>query len=231
MDKIVLSHYGLDPSIEVDEEHFFTFVIENKFLFYKYVTEIKNKINGDPSPNFFLRLNNNELLFDKHALAIFDIFNIDLNSKTILNLLSKKFGYFLRETNQEEKLSNIEKTIFELVDDFGFSTGLNLEYNESLNETTLVRICGLKVADDSLSLLERIFNYIDLYSELLPIKVFFLVFGKEFFSDDEIFQIYNHCYDKQLRFIIIENFDHSPLSLNENRLIIDTDQCVITQNS
>ncbi|WP_406037494.1 type II-A CRISPR-associated protein Csn2 [Succinimonas sp.] len=231
MNKIILSRYGIDPPIEIQEGFFATLVVEPKHIFYKYVSELKNQIEGCTEQNFHLILNNNTLPMDKHAFGIFDFFNLNLNSKTITNLLLKKLVDFIIRTNQEERITNIEKNIYEIIDDFSLSSGLNIEYSESINATALAKLCGLKISDSSLSLLEKAFNYIDLYCELLPTKILILVFGKEFFTLDEMYQLYEHCYDKQLRLLIIENSDSYPLLQNENRLIIDQDQCIITQNS
>ena len=231
MNKIILSRYGIDPPIEIEEGFFATIVVEPKHMFYKYVSELKNQIEGSTEQNFHLILDNNTLPLDKYAFGIFDFFNLNLNSKTIVNLLLKKLGDFIIRTNQEERLANIEKNIYEIIDDFSLSSGLNIEYNESINATALAKLCGLKISDSSLSLLEKVFNYIDLYCELLPTKIFILVFGKEFFTLDEVYQVFEHCYDKQLRLLIVENSDSYPLLQNETRLIIDQDQCIITQNS
>lgn len=231
MNKLILTRYGIDPPIQIQEGFFATLVIEPKHIFYKYVLELKNQIDGCTEQNFHLILDNNTLPLDKHAIGIFDLFSLNLNSKTITNLLLKKLGEFIIRTNQEERITNIEKNIYEIIDDFSLSSGLNIEYRESIDSTALAKLCGLKISDSSLSLLEKVFNYIDLYCELLPTKILFFVFGKEFLTLDELYQLYEHCYDKQLRLLIIENSDSTPLLKNENRLIIDQDQCIITQNN
>jgi CRISPR type II-A-associated protein Csn2 len=223
---LTLSRYGIEPNIEVTDASFFTLVIERKEFLLSLLSELRLQTDGR-SGDFHLLLNDRELHFEKSVSAVFDFTNIDFNSKTITNLLTKKFSEFLGLGEQTESISTLEGLIITLTEDFREHSGLNVEYDTVLNAVNLAKVCSLRIMDDKTSLLERLAEYVNLLCDLKPLKLLMLIFGKEFLSEKDIDSLYLHCYDRQVRLLIIEGVDTTKLMMNERRLIIDKDLCTI----
>jgi len=229
MNTLTLSRYGIEPSIAIPETHFFTLSVENKVLLLSILTELRSQTENGLSGNFNLSLNQKSVTIEKSAAIMFDFTDIDFNSKTITNLLIKKFSEFLGFGEQAETMTNIENIVLNLTEDFRLKSGLNVECDAVINANNLAKICSLKIADDKQSFLERLCEYVNLICDLKPLKLFILVFGKAFLSKTDIGSLYRHCLDKGVRLLIIEGADKSELLSNERRLIIDADLCTVPQ--
>jgi CRISPR type II-A-associated protein Csn2 len=229
MTMLTLSGYGIEPDIEVEDGTFYTLSVENKDFLLTVLSDIRNQSEGDKDGNLNLLLNGRELNFEKNVTAVFDFTDIDFNAKSITNLLTKKFGEFLKFGEQVEALAELEIMVLNLTETFRIHSGLNIAYDAVLAESNLAKICSLKIADQKMDLLHRLCEYVSLMCELKPLKLFVLVFGKSFLSEEDIFEIYRYCSDKQVRLLFVEGVDQSKLLPNEKRLVIDEDLCSITQ--
>ncbi|MDR1687442.1 MAG: type II-A CRISPR-associated protein Csn2 [Clostridiales bacterium] len=150
-------------------------------------------------------------------------------SKSITNLLIKKFSEFLGFGEQTEALNSLESIILNLAEDFRLKSGLNIEYDTTVNGVNLSKVCSLKISDEKRSLIEKLCEYVNLLCELKPLKLFILVFGKEFLSEKDILDFYKHCFDRSVRLMFVEGTDKSSLLPIERRLVIDEDMCEIPQ--
>lgn len=227
MTYLKLLHYEIEDGITISEENFFTLVIENKKFLLKILMELKRQVEDGCDGGFSLTLNDKLLNLEKSASIIFDFTNINFNSRQIINLLGKKFSDFLVLGEQVGLLSQLESIILNLAEDFRLQSGLNVEYNTTMNGTNLAKVCSLKIADNEQNLLERLCEYVNLLCDLKPLKLIVLVFGKHFMSKKEIENFNKYCLDKDARLLLIEGADKTELLSNEKRLIIDEDLCTI----
>ena len=226
---LTLSRFGIEPSITIPETNFFTLSVENKEFLYDVLMELKNQVENGNDGRFNLSLDFKQLIISKSVSMIFDFTDIDFNSKSITNLLTKKFAEFLGLGEQAEPLSNLESTILNLAEGFRLKSGLNIDYDTTVNANNLAKVCSLKITDNKRILLERLCEYVNLICDLKPLKLFIIVFGKSFLSTSDISRLYSHCYDKNVRLLLIEAKDNTVRLENERRLIIDSDLCSITQ--
>lgn len=229
MNVLTFSRYGIEPSIIIPETDFFTLSIENKQFLLSILTELRSQIEDGSIGNFNLFINGKNVNIEKSGSIVFDYTDIKFNSKVITNLLIKKFTEFLGCGEQANTLTTLENLIFNLAEEFRLKSGLNIEYDAVMNGSNLAKACSLKISDGKRCLLERLCEYVNLFCDLKPLKLFIIVFGKEFLSETDISNLYKHCYDKSVRLLIIEGTDKTELLLNERRLIIDTDLCTISQ--
>lgn len=227
MTDLKLLHYEIEYEITISEDKFFTLVIENKKCLLKILMELKSQIEDGCNGGFTLMRNDKLLNLEKSVSIIFDFININFNSRQIRNLLGKKFSDFLALGEQLESLTQLESIIFNLAEDFRLQSGLNVEYDTTMNGTNLAKVCSLKIADNEQNLLERLCEYVNLLCDLKPLKLIVLVFGKHFMSKNEIENFNKYCLDKDARLLLIEGADKTELFSNEKRLIIDDDMCTI----
>ncbi len=229
MDTLILSRYGIQPDIIISESNFFTLSIENKEFLMTVLSQLRNQIDGGKEDGFNLSFNGKALSIQKSVSGIFDFTNLDFNSKSITNLLIKKFSEFLELGEQTESLITLESIFYNLAEDFKLKSGLNIEYDTNVNGACLSKVCSFKISDGKSRLLERLCEYVNLLCELIPIRLFILVFGKEFLSENNIMDFHNYCCDKSVRLMFVEGTDKSRLLPIERRLVIDKDICTIPQ--
>ncbi len=228
MSELVLYHSSLTEDIKIPEEKYLTFVIEDKSLFYKFLNELNELIMGiNLEDSFKLICNGNALSIEKTVLGLFNIFELDFNSKKIMNLIIKKLGKFLTESESLERKFKIETEVTKLLHDFICYTNIDLAFEAVINETLIAKIGDIKVSSISTSPLHRICKYIDIIAELLPIKLVVFPFAKEFFNPDELFDLSKYCRDKGCALVVLENKLNTPKSINEDIFIIDRDLCCI----
>lgn len=230
MNKLTLARYGIEPSIVIPETMFFTLSIENKDFLLSVLKELRLQIeDGKEDGPFYLVLNEKGVDIEKSMDIIFDFTNINFNTKSIANLLIKKFSQFLGLGEQLESLEILEGSIVNLAENFRLKSGLNVEYDAVMSGSNIAKMCSLKIADHDCPLLERLWEYINLLCDLKPLKLFILVFGKAFLTPVDIHNLYQHCFDKHVRLMFIESTDKMELMPKERRLIIDKDFCSIVQ--
>jgi len=229
MNTLIFSRYGIEPSIAIPETDFFTLSIENKNFLNDILMELRSQVVDGADGGFTLLLNDKHINIKNSVSSIFDFTDIDFNSRIITNLLTKKFAEFLGFGEQIEALTTLESIVLGLAEDFRLESGLNIEYDAVLSSGNLAKACSLKITDDKRDLLERLCEYVNLLCDLKPLKLFILVFGKNFLEKQDISSLYNHCFDKNVKLLFIEGADKTVRLNNERRLIIDSDLCSITQ--
>ena len=229
MNTLIFSRYGIEPSIAISETDFFTLSIENKKFLNDILMELRSQVIDGADGGFTLLLNDKHVNIKNSVSTIFDFTDIDFNSRIITNLLTKKFAEFLGFGEQIEALTTLESIVLNLAEDFRLKSGLNIEYDAVLNGGNLAKACSLKITDDKRNLLEGLCEYVNLLCDLKPLKLFILVFGKNFLEEQDISSLYKHCFDKNVKLLFIEGTDKTERLTNERRLIIDSDLCSITQ--
>lgn len=61
-------------------------------------------------------------------------------------------------------------------------------------------------------------------------SVLFLVSVKLYLDQDELEMLFKYCLDRNLLLVLIESCDSGEILLDEQRVIIDSQKCVIFQN-
>jgi CRISPR type II-A-associated protein Csn2 len=227
MSELKLTHYEIELDIIIPEDSFFTLVVENKEFLLNMLMELKGQVEDGSDGNLNLSLNDKAFNMEKSVSIIFDFTDINFNSKQVTNLLAKKFTEFLGLGEQAQSLTNLESIILNLAEDFRLNSGLNIEYDTVMNGNNLAKVCSLKIADYGQSLIERLCEYVNLICDLKPLKLFVLVFGKQFLTESNIIDLQKHCFDKSVKLLIIEGSDKTERLEGERRFIIDKDLCTI----
>ena len=142
----------------------------------------------------------------KYVNVIFDLTNIDLNTKPILNKVVKKLGVFLTDNTQINNKSMIESGVVNIIEDFKIYYDINVDYSVEISEATIAKLSNLKVSsDDSQCLIEKLCDYVDIIVELMPVKLLIVVFLKEYLNEAQISQFYDYCMSKNCTLMLIES--------------------------
>lgn len=219
-----LSILGFENKIIFDRMHINVLEIADKKLFTKILFLLNNEFNGIKNGNeIVLRKNNNVVDINKNIYIVFDIFNIDFNSKSILNKLYKliKNNIKLSEDYQLEEIvfkfrNYLINEINELPFEFSMNSDIEIE--------DVLKLFSVKI-DESyyLSLIEKIEFLIDIISTLKIAKILVIPNLKLFLVGDELIELYKYAKYKNLNLLLIENNIAERILEYEKKYIIDAE--------
>lgn len=230
MDDIVLSRYDLSEDIILSESSYTTLSVNHPPLLYEYIQDILGQIDGNDEGNFRLCFDGKELKFSTSVSMISNINKIEFNSRIINAFIIKELTDYISFNNVDDFLL-IEKTISSLIEGFIVDSGLDLDYDDCIKSQNIAKMLSLKINEEHNSLVEKVLSYLSLVVKLSTIKVFIILFAKEFLTSDDITSIYNFCIDNNVRLLLIEGNDQYLLGDQEKRIIIDEDLCIVSQSN
>lgn len=211
--------------IELDENIIPVITIENKALFRNAVLEIYKQVAGGKSGNFVLSNNNQEIKFSNYVDIINDYININLNDRKILtklyNLLKNK------SLEDYDSFFKISEHITEYVQDLLFGEEFDLVQINNIDPIDVFKAVSVEIDDSSKGISEKLLEYIYISERFMDTKLFIFVNLREFFSDEEVIQIYNKILFNKTKFIILQSRLIKSLDCREFQYIIDEDLCDI----
>ena len=102
---------GFENEIQFDEEYINVLTVNNSKCFSHIIGILNDKINGIESNEIFLLdEKNQEIKMDKKAYIVLDIFNIDYNSRKVLN----KIYDIIAENIEKNQDYEVEKMVMQL---------------------------------------------------------------------------------------------------------------------
>lgn len=102
-----------------------------------------------------------------------------------------------------------------------------LNFKDAINLQDLFKIADVKVECESIKLLEKILDYLEVVQEFLKPKCIIIIGLKQFFEKKEIEEIYKFAVYREIRLILIENGLDEEIYDLEKKIIIDCDLCEI----
>ena len=213
-----------DANIELGDDEVYELVIENHRVLYCMLSDIYNQIQGNEGDTV-LSDNDDIIKISKNVELITNYIPFDLNEK---RLITKIQGLLEREAMNVENfqktmtiLADIERYVYGLAELFPYE----LDF-KGITAASLIKMCGLTIVDDSFSIIERIFNYMSIVTELLGEKLFVFSNIRAYFNDDDMQKFVSTVINHKYKVLLIENCDRKRLE-KTRRLIIDNDLCII----
>ncbi|MGN1393723.1 MAG: type II-A CRISPR-associated protein Csn2 [Succinivibrionaceae bacterium] len=229
MKDIRLVRYDISSDIVIPQDKYLTLVIENKEFLYKFISELRGQIDKGEYDVFSFTIDGQAKSLSKYVNAIFDLTNIDLNTKLVMNMITKKLGMYLTDSSQIDNKSMIETGVTNIIEDFKDYSGLNLDYDSEVSEALIVKLANLRISNnDRICLIEKLCDYLDVIIELMPVKLLIVAFLKEFLNEEQILSFNRYCNSKDCNLLIIESSCLTKSYLDEKLYIVDQDLCVIT---
>jgi len=224
---IKLTRYGIENNIYLCPEYIFTLQIENANNFYQLASELYYQGNGGEG-GFHLLKDDKIIEIESSIETVSDFLGFEINNKKFVNLLLKKFNLFLsRESENVEKLGNIEVQAANIIESFQLYSGIDIDYTSPTSYDFLIKGFNLKIKEEGKTLLEKLILYINCAKELKRLEVVCLMFAKSFLSEDDITKLHKHCEYLKICLLLIESASAAELLQNEKKLIIDKDLCEI----
>ena len=216
---------GFDNEIVFDEEHINVLTIENIKCFSNIIGILNDKINGIESNEIFLLDDNNEELeMGKKAYMVLDIFNIDYNSKKLLN----KIYNIISENVEKKQDYEIDKKVFDLreyiiqeINELPFEFVMKSE----LDIPEILKLYNLKIdSENYTSILEKVELLIDMISTLKIADILIIPNLKIFLEEKDLVELYKYSLYNNIKLLLIEKNSNSNLKYKKNT-IIDENFC------
>lgn len=201
-----------------------TLVIENQPLFTSVLSDIRSQLSGNDGVSVLSQ--SDKIISISKNLELLDSFvPFELNSKTIVSRIAADLeskavsdDFYIRTA---ETVSRVEA----LLDSLAFDYSCDIDFTK-IDIGAIIKASGIIVRSSHDSLAEKVLDYFELITEFVGKKLFVTVNLRCYISDKqaELFAatVLSHGY----HLIMIEGFEHERIP-NENRLVVDSDLCLI----
>lgn len=212
---------GLENELQFEEDKCNVLICEDKKLFRHIIETLNDKINGLESNEIFLLSDaNEEIKMEKEAFMVIDIFNIDYNSKKILNkiydIISDRIE-MTKEIEVNDIIIRLRNYLIQEINEIPFE----MTMKDELNIKEILKTFELRIDKESYtSVVEKIELLIDIISTLDIASVLIIPNMKSFLIEEEIVEIYKYSLYNNVSLVCIENIFLSKLEY-KNILLID----------
>ena len=214
---------GFDNEIIFNDENINILEIKDSKCFTHIIEILNEKINGIESNEIFLLDNNeNELNMGKEMYMIFDLFNIDYNSKKIISKIYEIISENIKK-NQDYEIENetikLRNYIIQEINELPFEFVMKRE----LEISEILKLYNLKIDPiNYASILERAELLIDIISTLQIAKILVLPNLKTYLSEDELVALYKYSLYNNVKLLLIERYNTKKLEYEKTMLIDET---------
>ena len=208
---------GFDNEIVFNEENINVLLIEDVKCFSHIIEVLNDKINGiELNEIFLLDEKNEELRMDKRMYLLLDIFNIDYNSKKVLNAIYKLISDNI-EKNQdyeiEERTLELRNYIIQEINELPFEFVMKNE----IEITEILKLYNLKIdSENYISVLERIELLIDIISIMKIADILIIPNLKLFLDDKDLVELYKYSLYNNIKLLLIERYSSKRLKYEKN---------------
>ena len=208
---------GFDNEIVFNEENINVLLIEDVKCFSHIIEVLNDKINGiELNEIFLLDEKNEELRMDKRMYLLLDIFNIDYNSKKVLNAIYKLISDNI-EKNQdyeiEERTLELRNYIIQEINELPFEFVMKNE----IEITEILKLYNLKIdSENYISVLERIELLIDIISTMKIADILIIPNLKLFLDDKDLVELYKYSLYNNIKLLLIERYSSKRLKYEKN---------------
>ena len=211
----------LENNIILSDDYIFAIEVENKNYFYRIINELNLISNGDEISNIdFFDRDGKEINLSNKINLIIDYFNIDFNSKKILNSLYKS----IKDNIDEEiklKLNSNYKKFCELISKTLTGYDFPLVINEEFDLDNIFKLLKISINDKN-NLLDNLLLLIDIENLFKVNQLLVLVNLKSYLSNNELVEFYKYSIYNEIKVILIDSQCYGATIKNEKKLIIDS---------
>lgn len=196
---------GFENEIIFDNEIINVLQIEDAKCYTHIIDILNQKINGyENNEIFLLDENEEEMRIDKNIYMIFDLFNIEYNSKKVLNRIYDVISENIQnsqELKMEQLIIKLRNYLIEEINELPFEFVMKSEI--SIQE--LLKTFDLKIDNiNYTNVIERIELLIDLFSTLNIAKILVIPNLKMYLSEEELVELYKYSLYNNVNLLIIE---------------------------
>lgn len=203
---MILKINGFENKLKIRENEVEIIEILNSKCYSHIINEINEKVNGieDSNEIFLLDDEENEIKFKENAYMVFDIFNINYNSKTILNKLYSIIDKNI-ETSGSYEIYNLYIKMRNLIIQEINELPFEFEMEDNMKIVDLLKLYELRIdTSNYINVINKIEILIDLISTLKIAKILIIPNLKLFLSNEELVELYKYSLYNNINLISIE---------------------------
>lgn len=196
---------GFNNYINFSDDNVNILEIKDTKCFTHIIETINDIINGYESNEIFLLDDeNNEMNMSKEMYIALDLFNIDFNSKKILNKLYDKISENIEkmeDTNLNSMIINVRNYIIQEINELPFEFTIK----DEPEITDLLKIYNLKI--DILNyktIIEKVEYLIDILATLKISNIIVIPNLKIYLSKEELVELYKYSLYNGIKLLLIE---------------------------
>lgn len=224
--KLVNAMLGINIPFEEGKPEFL--ILENTAFLNQFIREMNLQCSGE-SGNFLLS-EEKELRISKVCQFLLEPFTLDLNSKKIMTLLYRKLGE-AGEGYLEQKGRVLSESL-SLIDQCIVSSGIqNLTCNADFSWNDLFKLLDVKTDTQYENLLDKMISYLKILADLGEVRLLAVLNFAAFFDREEMQEIIRMARYLKINILFVEKREPEDWYADENRYIIDKDNCIIVRKS
>ena len=204
--KLVNSRLGLE--VELSENQVLNITVESPVKFSEVVYHICRQAGGEEG-EFILSDIEKELSMEKR----------------ILSQLYKNLSEKILEDHFEE-FATVNQKVIQFMDKVTSSSEYNLTYDVDFQAAGLIKYCNVHMDSCYDSLTEKFINYLRTMKQICNVDIVFVLNLKQYFSSEDLREIYKHCFYTKMYLINLEGVKSDPIE-SDRYVIIDKDLCVL----
>lgn len=218
---MIIKINGLDNELVLNDEQIGVVEI-NDIKLYRHILEIiNNRVEGISNNEFFILSDKyEEIDFKENVYLLNDVFNIDINSKKIIN---KIYNLINSSYDDEEKIIFSNK-IQEVKNNLIYKTNelpFTFSINNDISILDMLKLFNFKVDYRTYTtLLEKIELLIDVLANLDIAKILIIPNLKMYLTNDELIYLYKYSLYNNITIITIERYCKNSVDY-EKKLLID----------
>ncbi len=221
--KLVLAE--LSCAVLSDKYPVTEWIIESPELFSQYVQGLVKQYRGEEG-DFVLSENGNIMEISKCMEIIFNPFDIDINSKKILNKLYLNLNKLAIQEEMYLQTKEIMQRIAEYLLELEQESEHFLSFEQEFDMVAIFKAVGIKHEIMEEDYFEKLVRYIKIVSQTLGIKIIVFVNIRSYLNDMKIEQLLKEMVYQEVQILLIENQERTCLK-DTFRYIIDNDKCEI----
>ncbi len=220
--KLLYPKYGIN--IQLEENQVNNLVVEKPEIFSEFLQELIWQLEGNEG-ELILSEADKILPIAKNVILISNPLMVDCNEKKIIMKLYKELSDNARNL-MYEKCSELNSQIVGFLDEILNTVPYHLEADIDMDVATLLKNYNVQIATAGTQPIERLIDYLRANSLICGIRIFIALNLKQFFSQEELRQLYEFCFYEKIHLICMEGIKSDTLK-NEKCVIIDKDLCII----
>ena len=224
--RLVYTPYGIE--LNLVENKVYTLVVENPKVLREILQDLMKQTNGE-SGEWILSEAENIFFFAKTCVLIDNPLAVCCNEKKILTKLYKELTENANNMMKEE-YSRINSEIVCFLEQLLQTVPYHLDIELETDVSDILKTYDVKIAENREEPLEKLIDYLRAMSSICGIRVVWMLNLKQFFSQEQIQQLYEFCFYEKIYLINLEGQKNYLLE-QETGIIVDKDLCLIDLSS
>ena len=205
--KLVNARLGLE--LEFLENQVLNLTIESPERFSEVVYNLSKQVEGEEG-EFILSNAEKELLLEKKAVVIANPLGVTCDEKRIVSQIYKNLSEKI-SSDYSEEYAVVNQQILQFVEKIINYSEYNLTLDVDFQATGLVKYCNVHMDSCYDNFAEKFIDYLRAVKMICNVDIVFVLNLKQYFSIEELKEIYKHCFYTKLSLMNLEGIKTDPI--------------------